>query len=247
MTREEFNAFCAAQPHSTHVVQWGGADVWKIGGKVFAIGRLTRDVSAMPIVFKVSDLAWEILRDAPGCRPAPYLASRGMKWIERVTDQSLDDEALREYITDSYRLVANGLTKKLQREFELIADGPGSPSKKATTDMSITLYGLKNCDTCKKAIKALQTAGREVVFVDIREEADLGSKVPEWLSAVESCQLTNTRSTTWRNLSEADRARAVSEPAALLQDNPTLIKRPVIEAGNTTYVGWTKDVQAALT
>lgn len=109
--------------------------------------------------------------------------------------------------------------------------------------MSLTLYGLKNCDTCKKAIKALEGAGQVVTFVDIRAEADLQTKVPVWLASVGSELLVNRRSTTWRTLSEDARA---SDPEALLVANPTLIKRPVMEAGQAVHVGWSKDVQAAL-
>ncbi|MEE2526080.1 Spx/MgsR family RNA polymerase-binding regulatory protein [Hyphobacterium sp. HN65] len=108
------------------------------------------------------------------------------------------------------------------------------------------LYGLKNCDTCKKAMKALDAAGQAYTFVDIRAEADVATLAPEWLKQVETAKLINTRSTTWRQLDEAQRARAESDPAELLADNPTLVKRPVIEQGGKVLVGWTKDVQAAL-
>lgn len=111
---------------------------------------------------------------------------------------------------------------------------------------SLTLHGLKNCDTCKKALKALEAAGTPAVFIDIRAEADLAAKLPLWLGAVASDRLINTRSTTWRGLDEAERARAESDPLGLLSDHPTLIKRPVIEARGAVHVGWTKDVQAAL-
>jgi predicted DNA-binding protein (MmcQ/YjbR family) len=69
MTYEEFNAFCRALPATTYVVQWGGSHVWKVGGKVFAIasGRDDKPSSA----FKASDIAYEMLRDQPGLRPAP--------------------------------------------------------------------------------------------------------------------------------------------------------------------------------
>ncbi|MEO1027898.1 MAG: ArsC/Spx/MgsR family protein [Pseudomonadota bacterium] len=104
-----------------------------------------------------------------------------------------------------------------------------------------TIYGLKNCDTCKKAIKALEGAD----FVDIRAEADLASKVPKWLSVLGADALVNRRSTTWRNLDEATREAAMGDGAeAVLTGNPTLIKRPVIEANGEVTVGWTKDVQA---
>ncbi len=112
--------------------------------------------------------------------------------------------------------------------------------------MTITLYGLKNCDTCKKAIKALEGAGQTVAFVDIRAEADLPAKLPTWLDAVGADTLINTRSTTWRGLDDAERGRATSDPLRLLSENPTLIKRPVVEAEGGVHVGWTKPVQAAL-
>lgn len=110
----------------------------------------------------------------------------------------------------------------------------------------ITLYGLKNCDTCRKAIKTLEAAGQSVTFVDIRAEADLETLLPAWLAALDPSDLMNTRSTTWRQLDEADRARASADPKATLLLHPTLIKRPVIEANGEIYVGWTKGVQVAL-
>lgn len=109
--------------------------------------------------------------------------------------------------------------------------------------MPLILYGLKNCDTCKKALKALEAAGRPTAFVDIRADTDLAAKVPVWLAAVGPDLLLNTRSTTWRGLSDAER---VSDPATLLIANPTLIKRPVIEAGDKVHVGWTNPAQTAL-
>nr|WP_070961112.1 ArsC/Spx/MgsR family protein [Hyphomonas sp. Mor2] len=109
--------------------------------------------------------------------------------------------------------------------------------------MSLTLYGLKNCDTCKKALKALEAANVAVQFVDIRAEADLEACVPAWLAAAGADVLVNRRSTTWRNLSEVERA---GDPQALLIAHPTLVKRPVIDAGDQVHVGWSKPVQAAL-
>ncbi len=117
MTYEEFNAFCASLPATTHVVQWGGADVWKVGGKVFAIGGWGEDEPRF--TFKTSALSYDILKDQPGLRPAPYLASRGMKWIQHHGRPGLADDALRDYIRESHRIVSLGLTKKLQRELEL--------------------------------------------------------------------------------------------------------------------------------
>lgn len=114
LTYREFNAFCGSLPATTHVVQWGGAHVWKVGGKVFAIGGWERGHHP-GITFKVSDIGWEMLRDAEGCRPAPYLASRGMKWIQSY-DKGLGKKELKEYLKASHALVAAGLSKKKRTE-----------------------------------------------------------------------------------------------------------------------------------
>ena len=117
MNYKAFNAFCAALPATTHVVQWGGADVWKVGAKVFAIGGW--DEAEPAFTFKVTPIAFEILRDSPGLRPAPYLASRGMTWIQHYAKPGLSDGELREYFAASHRIVAAGLTKAKRRELGL--------------------------------------------------------------------------------------------------------------------------------
>jgi predicted DNA-binding protein (MmcQ/YjbR family) len=117
MTYDEFNAFCDGLSATTHVVQWGGSQVWKVGGKVFAVGGWAVDQESF--TFKVSDIAYEFLQEQPGLRPAPYLASRGMKWIQHYADPGLSDAELREYILESHHLVSLGLTKKKQKELDL--------------------------------------------------------------------------------------------------------------------------------
>ncbi|MGB0866083.1 MAG: MmcQ/YjbR family DNA-binding protein [Granulosicoccaceae bacterium] len=114
MTYEKFNIFCASLTAATYVVQWGGAHVWKVGGKIFAIGGWQPE-DKPAFSFKTSDFDFEVLRGQPGFRPAPYLASRGMKWIQ-ATD---DDSELEELLRESHRLVSLGLTKKLQGELGL--------------------------------------------------------------------------------------------------------------------------------
>ena len=79
MTYNEFNTFCRALPATTYVMQWGGSHVWKVGGKVFAIGGWEDKPPAF--IFKTTDLSFEILATQRGLRPAPYFASRGLKWI----------------------------------------------------------------------------------------------------------------------------------------------------------------------
>ena len=118
MTYEEFNEFCAAMPATTHVVQWGNSDVWKVGGKVFAIGGWG-EPGKPAFTFKTSELNFHFLCEHPGYRPAPYLASRGMKWIQQFDAGDAEDEELRYYLTESHRLVSLGLTKKKQKELGL--------------------------------------------------------------------------------------------------------------------------------
>lgn len=110
----------------------------------------------------------------------------------------------------------------------------------------ITLYGLKNCDTCKLALREIASAGLEHRFVDIRSEADLVSLVPAWVKLAGAKSLLNTRSTTWRGLSIQDQRLADAEPAALLIANPTLIKRPVIKIDGKLHVGWAPPVREAV-
>jgi len=118
MTRDEFNTFCAALTATSHVVQWGNADVWKVGPKVFAIGGWAEGRDAF--TFKVTPLAFEVLGEAPGIRPAPYLASRGMKWLQHYDEPGLPDSELRDHIRLSYQLVAAGISKKKRAELGIV-------------------------------------------------------------------------------------------------------------------------------
>ncbi|MEO0363061.1 MAG: MmcQ/YjbR family DNA-binding protein [Pseudomonadota bacterium] len=117
MTRDEFNAFCAALPQTTHVRQWGDADVWKIGGKVFAIGGWSDGEDAF--TFKPSEIGFEVLAERPGVRPAPYMASRGLKWLQQFAEDGLSDEELQAELAGSYERVAAGLPKKTRRALGL--------------------------------------------------------------------------------------------------------------------------------
>lgn len=120
MTLNDFNAFCESLAHTTHVVQWGGADAWKIGGKVFVMGRGNAKGDLEDCSFKVSRIGFDILKEQAGLQGAPYLASRGMSWIQRYSDETMSDEELLSYVKDSYTIVSKGLTKKLQRELGLL-------------------------------------------------------------------------------------------------------------------------------
>ncbi len=119
MTQDEFNEFCDSLQVTTHVVQWGGADVWKVGGKVFAIGGWNKGTETLGITFKVSPMDYEALADQPGIRPAPYLASRGMKWLQHYDKPGFPDDMLKAQIIESHRIVSLGLPKKRQKELGL--------------------------------------------------------------------------------------------------------------------------------
>ncbi len=103
------------------------------------------------------------------------------------------------------------------------------------------IFGIKACDTCRKALKSLQQAGHDVALIDIRETPLDPQTLAQFYDAFGQ-DLLNTRSTTWRGLDEAERAKP---PLDLLAAHPTLMKRPVIEA-DRLYLGWKKDVQDAL-
>lgn len=118
LSYDAYNRFCAALAATTHVVQWGGADVWKVGGKVFAIGGWS-DGDLPFVTFKCSQIAYEVLKEQPGLRPAPYLAARGGKWIQMYGEPGLGDADLKAHIAESHRIIVKKLTRKLRAELNL--------------------------------------------------------------------------------------------------------------------------------
>ncbi|MEM1006292.1 MAG: ArsC/Spx/MgsR family protein [Pseudomonadota bacterium] len=100
------------------------------------------------------------------------------------------------------------------------------------------LYGLKNCDTCRKAMKLLP----EAEFLDVRNNGVPNTVMSQALADFGDALL-NTRSTTWRGLDEAERQRPVLD---LLADHPALMKRPLIDNDGTLLLGWTPETRAAL-
>lgn len=113
--------------------------------------------------------------------------------------------------------------------------------------MKLTVYHLKTCDSCRKAIKALQAAGHDLTLIDVRADGVPNADLTRIAEAVGWEKLLNTRSTTWRGLDDSDKAELdVAKAIALMSEHPTLIKRPVIDRGALVTVGWTKDVQAEL-
>ncbi len=104
------------------------------------------------------------------------------------------------------------------------------------------LYGISTCDTCKKALKALDSAGKSVTFRDIRaqplSEAEIDKIVLEF-----GDRAVNKQSTTYRGFNDFLKA---SDPEAQIAAQPAVMKRPVIDADGKFYLGWDDAVQAAL-
>ncbi|MGJ8625699.1 MAG: ArsC/Spx/MgsR family protein [Sulfitobacter sp.] len=98
------------------------------------------------------------------------------------------------------------------------------------------IYGLKNCDTCRKALKALSSAQ----LIDVRETG-LPEDILDRALTQFGAALLNTRSTTWRGLDEADRQR---DPRALILEYPALMKRPLIAVDNHLFLSWSKEIEA---
>lgn len=110
----------------------------------------------------------------------------------------------------------------------------------------ITLYGIPNCDTCRKARKWLDGKGIAHAFHDFRKDGLTRETIEAWTAELGLEVLVNRRGTTWRKLSDDEKARLDSAPADLLVENPTLLKRPVIDLGERRLVGFDAAAQSAL-
>ena len=105
--------------------------------------------------------------------------------------------------------------------------------------MTIDLYGIPNCDTVKKARGWLDRHGIDYRFHDYKKEGADPARLAAWGDAVGWEALLNRRGTTFRALSEADKADIDRAKAIrLMEANPSLIKRPVVEHGGGVLVGF---------
>ena len=106
----------------------------------------------------------------------------------------------------------------------------------------VTLYGIKNCDTVKKAIKWLDARGVDYQFHDFRVDGLSEDDLQQWLDKLGWETLLNKRSTTWKQLDPAIRASmdASAAKAAIIKQ-PTLIKRPLLDTGHTLSTGFSED------
>jgi len=102
----------------------------------------------------------------------------------------------------------------------------------------IRLYGLTNCDSCRKARKALEASGQSFHFHDLRADGMERAALERWVAALGWEALLNRRSTTWRQLPEADKDGVDEAKAlALMLAHPALVKRPVAEIGEKISIG----------
>lgn len=113
--REGFEAFVSSLTATSLVHQWGDASVAKVGGKIYAI--LSWVDGAPSIRFKCSDIAFDMLPELDGCRPAPYLARA--KWIATAPDGALSEDDIRSHIAEAHRLIAARLPRRMRDELGL--------------------------------------------------------------------------------------------------------------------------------
>ena len=109
MTPDAFDSFCQSLPATTHVVQWGGASVWKVGGKIFAICSNWGGGAHEKISFKCSEMSYTLLREQDGIAPAPYLARAG--WVRLEAPHAMPDDDIRLYVNEAHRIITGTLTR----------------------------------------------------------------------------------------------------------------------------------------
>ncbi len=113
--------------------------------------------------------------------------------------------------------------------------------------MALTVYGLKNCDTCRKALKHLNEAAIDHRFVDIRTGGVTRDQISQWAAAAGWEILLNRRGTTWRGLADGQKADVDADKAiSLMAEHPALIKRPVIVKESDVLVGFSDEVRTAI-
>ena len=106
--------------------------------------------------------------------------------------------------------------------------------------MVITVHGIKNCDSVKRARLWLEAQEIAYEFRDFRKRPPSMEEIESWTQHCDWQKLLNKRSTSWKNLPQADRDRAIDARAVaqLLHANPTLIKRPLLTKGDSVTTGF---------
>ena len=110
----------------------------------------------------------------------------------------------------------------------------------------ITIYGIKNCDTMKKAFAWLEANGIEYTFVDYKKTGVAAEHLPDWIKRAGWETLLNTRGLMWKKLSDDERADVDGAKAhQLMIQYPSMIKRPVLDTGKKLLVGFSPETYAA--
>lgn len=105
----------------------------------------------------------------------------------------------------------------------------------------LAVYGIMSCDTCRKARKYLSEHDIEFRFHDVREDGIDIEMLERWSERIDWATLLNKKSLTWRKIPEVDRIDIDKDRAfALIVDNPTLLKRPVLESDSFFAVGFSE-------
>ncbi len=114
--------------------------------------------------------------------------------------------------------------------------------------MTTTLYGIPNCDTVKKARTWLADNGHDFTFHDFKKQGLSRELVNGWLEQLDWETLVNRKGMTWRNLSDERKAQIVDKASALelMLENPSVIKRPVLEGAGPLNVGFSADQYRAI-
>jgi arsenate reductase len=114
--------------------------------------------------------------------------------------------------------------------------------------MKMILYGIPNCDTVKKARTWLSEQGHAFDFHDFKKQGLTRELVALWLDQVDWEVLVNRKGTTWRKLTDERRAQVVDKASALelMLENPSVIKRPVLDNGGHFAVGFAPDQYRAI-
>jgi len=112
----------------------------------------------------------------------------------------------------------------------------------------MNVYGIPNCDTVKKARQWLTEQGLEFQFIDFKKSPPTPDLIKQWVDAAGIYAVLNKRGTTWRKLDDA--TKAITDESALINlmsEQPSMIKRPIIEFNGQIEVGFTTETQSALT
>lgn len=111
----------------------------------------------------------------------------------------------------------------------------------------VTMYGIKNCDTIKKARAWLENAGVDYQFHDYKKDGLTAELLNRWISELGWEALLNKRGTTWRKVDESIRD-SIDESSArqLMLENPSIIKRPLLDTGSRKVLGFSADEYATL-